>query len=226
MPQANRPEPGSLLSLPAYRRWAEGHGVIMHQARTNDRVLALANRLVEQGRVPDASFVFDGLAAADRLASAAMWVVVHMTYAQRVRLDGSPLQAEDFKASPQGHTGGSLNMVPAYVGYLAANALTGHTRGWVMGQGHCVAAIEAVNVLIGNVSPGQKGRYTATDEGLSQLAQDFYSYAITPEGLPGVPLGSHVNVHTAGGVLEGGISGLPRCSMSTCRCPAKAWPSS
>src|SRR5690606_17766177 len=127
---------------------------------------------------------------------------------QRVRLDGAPLEADDFKPSPQGHTGGSRNMVPAYVGYLAANVLTGQTRGWVMGQGHCVAAIEAVNVLIGNVSPGQKGRYTATDEGLTQLVQDFYSYAITPEGLPGVPLGSHVNVHTAGGISEGGYLGF------------------
>src|SRR5690606_39627960 len=81
-----------------------------------------------------------------------MWLVVHMTYAQRVRLDGAPLEADAFKPSPQGHTGGSLNMVPAYVGYLAANVLTGQTRGWVMGQGHCVAAIEAVNVLIGNRS--------------------------------------------------------------------------
>lgn len=203
-----RNDPSSLTALPSYRRWAEGHGVIMHQARTNECVLRLASRLVAQGRVPDASFVFDVLAAADRLANAAMWLVVHMTYAKRVRLDGTPLDAVDFKASPQGHTGGSLNMVPAYVGYLAANALTGQTRGWIMGQGHCVAAIEAVNVLIGNVSPGQKGRYTATDEGLTQLVQDFYSYAITPEGLPGVPLGSHVNVHTAGGVLEGGYLGF------------------
>lgn len=198
----------SLASLPSYRRWAQGHGVVIHRSGTNERVLALASRLVQQGRVPDAAFVFDVLAAADRLANAAMWLVVHMTYARRVRLDGAPLEAQDFKPSPQGHTGGSLNMVPAYVGYLAANALTGHTRGWVMGQGHCVAAIEAVNVLIGNVSPGQMGRYTATDEGLTQLVQDFYSYAITSEGLPGVPLGSHVGVHTAGGVLEGGYLGF------------------
>src|SRR5690606_228298 len=75
-----------------------------------------------------------------------MWLVVHMTYAQRVRLDGAPLEADAFKPSPQGHTDGSLKRVPAYVGYLAANVLTGQTRGWVMGQGHCVAAIEAVNV--------------------------------------------------------------------------------
>ena len=208
MSHANRPEHSSLLSLPAYRRWSEGYNVISRRAHTNERVLSLAAKLVEQGRAPDADFVFDVLAAADRLASAAMWLVVHMTYADRVQLDGSPLSAADFKRSPQGHTGGSLNMVPAYVGYLAANALTGHTRSWVMGQGHCVAAIEAVNVLIGNVSPGQKGRYTPTDEGLTQLVRDFYSYAITPEGLPGVPLGSHVNVHTAGGVLEGGYLGF------------------
>ena len=208
MPHAHRPETSSLLALPSYQRWAEGYGVIQHQTRTEERVQALAARLVKEGRVPDAKFVFDVLAAADRLTSAAMWLVVHMTYADRVRLDGSPLEAEDFKASPQGHTGGSLNMVPAYVGYLAANTLTGNTRGWLMGQGHCVAAIEAVNVLMGNVSPGQKGRYTATDEGLTQLTRDFYSYAITPEGLPGVPLGSHVSVHTAGGISEGGYLGF------------------
>lgn len=208
MSHAHRPEASSLLSMPSYQRWAEGYGVISHQARTHERVLSLASMLVENGKAPDAAFVFNVLTAADRLASAAMWVVVHMTYAQRVRLDGAPLKGEDFKTSPQGHTGGSLNMVPAYVGYLAANVLTGNTRGWLMGQGHCVAAIEAVNVLIGNVSLGQKGRYTATDEGLTQLVQDFYSYAITPEGLPGVPLGSHVGVHTAGGISEGGYLGF------------------
>src|SRR5690606_14897277 len=106
MPTDPRTEPTSLLQLPAYRRWVEGRGVISHQPRTNHRILDLANRLTAEGRVPDATFVFDVLAAADRLANAAMWLVVHMTYAQRVRLDGAPLQAGDFKASPQGHTGG------------------------------------------------------------------------------------------------------------------------
>ena len=208
MPHAERPESSSILSLPSYGRWVGGYGVISHKERTRQRAVALAEKLVQSGKVPDATFVFDVLAAADRLTNAAMWVVVHMTYAKRVRLDGEPLLADDFKTSPQGHTGGSLNMVPAYVGYLAANALTGNTRGWLMGQGHCVAAIDAVNVLIGNVSPGQEGRYTATDEGLTRLVQDFYSYAITPEGLPGVPLGSHVSVHTAGGISEGGYLGF------------------
>ena len=49
-------ESQSFTGLPAYRRWAEGYSVIMHQARTNERVLSLAQRLVEQGRVPDPSF--------------------------------------------------------------------------------------------------------------------------------------------------------------------------
>src|SRR5690606_35605618 len=99
--------------------------------------------------------------------------------------------AADFKESPQGHTGGSLNMVPAYVGYMLANALTGSTRSWLMGQGHCVAAIEAVNALLGNLSAEQRLRYGLSDAGLSQLAQDFYSYAIDAHGMPAVPLGSH-----------------------------------
>src|SRR5690606_21691648 len=137
------------MAVPSLVRGSQGYIVIQHPTRANERVVSHATRLVHPGRVPDAAFVIDVQAAADRLTSAAMWLVVHMTYAQRVRLDGAPLQVQDFKKSPQGHTGGSLNMVPAYVGYLAANALTGHTRGWLMGQGDCVAAIDAVNVLIG-----------------------------------------------------------------------------
>jgi len=69
-----------------------------------------------------------------------------MTYAQQVHLDGTPLAADDFKTNPEGHTGGALNMVPAYAGYLALNALTGRTRAWLMGQGHCVAAVDALNL--------------------------------------------------------------------------------
>ena len=64
-----------------------------------------------------------------------MWVVVHMTYARRVDLSGRELVAEEFKETPEGHTGGSLNVVPAYIGYLAANLLTAQTRGWLPGQG-------------------------------------------------------------------------------------------
>ena len=96
----------------------------------------------------------------------------------------------------------------AYVGYMAANRLAGITRSWLMGQGHCVAAIDAVNALLQNLYPEQSERYPLSEEGLTQLAQDFYSYAITDDGRPGVPLGSHVNPHTAGGMIEGGYLGF------------------
>lgn len=56
-------------------------------------------------------------------------------------------------------------MVIAFCGYLAANALSGCTRAWTLGQGHCVAAIEAVNALTGDVSESQRGRYDRSEAG-------------------------------------------------------------
>jgi len=183
-----------------FERWAAGAGVIRHRPQTQRRVRALAPDL--------AADLYEVLAAADRIANAAMWLVVHETYAQNVYLDGRPLAAEDFKPSPEGHTGGSLNMVPAYVGYMAANAITGHTRGWVMGQGHCVAAIDSVNLLLGNMTPAHAARYDVSDAGLTRYVRDFYSARIGADGRPDSPLGSHVNAHTAGGMAEGGYLGF------------------
>lgn len=51
-----------------------------------------------------------------------------MTYSNKVNFSGSALDAADFKVNPQGHTGGSLNMVPAYAGYMVANHLADITR--------------------------------------------------------------------------------------------------
>lgn len=193
---------------PAFAHWAAGYGVIVHDPLTQTRIQALVKTLVAEGLVPDAATAYRRLAAADRLASAAMWLVVHMTYAREVRLDGSDLSAEDFKSQPEGHTGGSLNMVPAYVAYLALNALTGHTRGWLMGQGHCVAALDAVNLLAGNMGPAHAERYGLDDARLSRFVSDFYSYAVRSDGQPESPLGSHVNAHTAGSLQEGGYLGF------------------
>jgi phosphoketolase len=148
------------------------------------------------------------LSALDRLTSAALWLVVHQTYARTVYVDGRPLDVADFKARPEGHTGGALNMVPAYAGYLAANALTGLTRGWLMGQGHCVAAVDAVNVLTENMTPAHAARYAVSDEGLTRYVRDFYSYRLRDDGQLESPLGSHVNAHTAGGLAEGGYLGF------------------
>ena len=193
---------------PAFAEWAGGYGVIAHSDQTQLRVRAMAERLAGERLLPSASSAFRLLAAADRVCSAAMWLVVHMTYAQRVHLDGRELTAGDFKLKPEGHTGGSLNMVPAYVGYLAANSLSGFTRSWLMGQGHCVSAIDAVNLLVDNMSPAHAARYDLSDAGLTRFVRDFYSFDIRPDGRPGSPMGSHVNAHTAGGIMEGGYLGF------------------
>ena len=190
------------------QRWLSGHGPIAHRDETVERIEKLVARLVAEGLVADEATTYTLLAAADRLSCVAMNVVAHMTYARRIDLSGASLSAENFKPTPEGHTGGSLNMVQAFVGYLLANALTGSTRGWIMGQGHCVAAIEAVNALTGDISPAQRGRYDRSEEGLSRLCADFYSYAINAQGLPAVPLGSHAGPNTAGAVSEGGYLGF------------------
>ncbi|HLT63362.1 MAG TPA: xylulose 5-phosphate 3-epimerase, partial [Pseudohongiella sp.] len=179
--------------------WSQGCGVIEHNALTRERVSELVQILDREG-ICDRDTALAMFQAADRLCNMGLWLTAHMTYAKNVYLDGREMQASDFKSTPEGHTGGALNIVPAYVGYLLANALTGKTRAWLMGQGHCVAAIDSVNVLMRNLESEQDERYPLTDEGLSRLCRDFYSYEITPEGKPAAPLGSHVNVFTAGGV--------------------------
>lgn len=192
----------------AFARWAKGCGVIQHSNETQVRMHELALSLRGREAMGDAVSFYDLLSGLDRLASTALWLVVHQTYARNVYLDGRPLATEDFKVRPEGHTGGALNMVPAYAGYLGANVLTGHTRGWLMGQGHCVAAIDSLNLLVGNMTETHAARYAVTDEGLSRYVRDFYSYRIRENGQQDSPLGSHVNVHTAGGLAEGGYLGF------------------
>lgn len=193
---------------PEFAHWAAGYGVIRHDPLTQIRVRHMVDELVTRGRTEAAGTAWQQLAAADRLASAGMWLVAHMTYGRQVRTDGVALGAADFKTTPEGHTGGSLNMVPAYTGYLLMDALDGVTRAWMMGQGHCVAAIDALNVLVGNMSAAHAARYDRSDAGLSRFVSDFYAYTLNPDGTPASPLGSHVNAHTAGGVMEGGYLGF------------------
>lgn len=190
-----------------FENWRRGRGMVQHDALTCERVATMAEKVAASGSWSHEEIV-ELLMAADRLCNAGMWLTVHMTYARQVYLDGRELGPDDFKTHPEGHTGGALNMVPAYVGYLLANALSGRTRAWMMGQGHCVAAVDAVNVLMRNLEAEQEERYPLNDEGLSRLCQDFYSYEVAPDGQPAAPLGSHVNVFTAGGVSEGGYLGF------------------
>ena len=193
---------------PEFARWRTGYGPFEHALETQAAVFRLAHQLVQAELQPDLASVYRLLQAIDRIGSAGLWLVVHMTYARRVRLDGSELSAEDFKVAPEGHTGGSLNMVPAYAGYLGLNALTGSTRAWLMGQGHCVAAIEALNLLTDNLHPEQKQAYGDGEAGINRLLEDFYGYHQAADGSPSAPLGSHVNAHTGGGIAEGGYLGF------------------
>jgi phosphoketolase len=192
----------------AFARWAGGCGVIQHSDLTQTRIHQLERRLAAQGQRGDGVNFYDLLQALDRVANAGMWLVVHQTYARKVYLDGRPLTPDDFKSRPEGHTGGSLNMVPAYAGYLAANALDGFTRAWLMGQGHCVSAIDSLNLLVGNLTQAHAERYDLSDAGLTRYVRDFYSYRLRADGKPESPLGSHVNAHTAGGLIEGGYLGF------------------
>lgn len=195
-------------SDPTHACWAQGYGAIAHSDETQVHVYELAQCLSGGGVAGDTVGFYDLLTGLDRVASAGLWLVVHQTYARNVHLDGRPLDTEDFKVRPEGHTGGSLNMVPAYAGYLGANVVTGCTRAWLMGQGHCVAAIDSLNLLVGNLTEAHADRYSVTDEGLTRYVRDFYSYRLREDGRQDSPLGSHVNVHTAGGVAEGGYLGF------------------
>ncbi len=193
---------------PEADRWAVGYGSIHHSVETQARVFAMADLLAARGVTGDGVAFFDLLYAADRVASGAMWLVAHETYAENVHLDGRDLEPDDFKPLPEGHTGGALNMVPAYIGYMAVNTITGRTRSWIMGQGHCVAAIDSVNLLLDNMTEAHAERYSVTDEGLTRYVRDFYSYRLREDGSQDSPLGSHVNANTAGGLAEGGYLGF------------------
>ena len=190
------------------KEWFEGYGVIAHSAETRKRIAEMAATLSAENTAGDGVAFYDVLAAADRIANAAMWLAVNQTYAAHIYIDGRDLKTNDFKKDPQGHLGGSLNMIPAYVGYMLANVLTGTTRSWVMGQGHAVAAIDSVNLLLGNMTEEHAARYALSEDGLTRFARDFYSYSLNEDGKQDSPLGSHVNPHTGGGHLEGGYLGF------------------
>ncbi len=190
------------------QNWQTGYGVIEHTAETLARWEQLLVTRPHLRQPADGASLEEVLWALDRLTCAGLWLVVHETYARHVYLDGRELQREDFKPKPEGHTGGALNMVPAYAGYLAANAISGLTRAWLMGQGHCVAAIDSLNLLVGNTTAAHAARYDVSDAGLTRYVRDFYSYALNAEGRQDSPLGSHVNANTAGGISEGGYLGF------------------
>jgi phosphoketolase len=191
-----------------FNAWAKGLGVIQHNEDTQQRIKELATQLLSENKIESLELFYQFLSALDVITNQAMWLVAHMSYSKHVYLDGRELCSEDFKQDPQGHTGGSLNMVPAFAGFLAANTLTGQHRDWLMGQGHCVAAIDALQLLTGQAKPERQQQFPLTDQGLTDFVRAFYSYEVSASGKPASPLGSHVNVNTKGASIEGGYLGF------------------
>ncbi len=70
--------------------WCQGYGLLTHRPETVTRVRELVTSLTAAGLLKGEQQAYAWLQAADRLCSAAMWVVVHMSYAQRVNLSGLP----------------------------------------------------------------------------------------------------------------------------------------
>lgn len=194
--------------VPSFAHWGAGLGPLQHAPETRAAVYRLAHQLVQAGLQPDTAAVYRLLAALDRLTVHGMRMVVHMAYACRLHPQGQELAAADFKEDPQGHMGTALNMVPAYAAYMALNALTGETRGWLTGLGFSVAAIDALNVLLGNTHAGQAALYDDSEEGQNRLLADFGSQVMSADGLPGVPLDASVHAGTAGAIIGGPCAGL------------------
>lgn len=195
-----------------FEEWSRGLGPITHSDATQVELFNLAEYLTVTKIQPNIEATFELAIATDIIACTAMKLVAHMTYANNIYFDDRDLVSEDFKTNPEGHTGGSLNIAIAYSAYLLANALSSKTRGWLMGQGHCVAAIDSVNLIVDNLKSIHRDRYLnngeLTETGLSKFIRDFYSYELSSTGEPASPLGSHVNHNTAGGMMEGGYLGF------------------
>ena len=199
----------SLMSQNWTDLWRPGYGPLLRDRITVQRVDEMVSQLTRRRVWPDDESIYRVLAAADRLTSAAMWLVLHMVYARRVDVTGAPLGAQDFKHEPVGRIADALQIVPAFIGYLTANVLSGRTRSWVIDSECCVAAIEAVNTLTGDVSCGPMGRYNNTSADLSSLVADFSSCAFATDERPPTAVGGSAAADTAGaGSDRGEMKGL------------------
>ena len=67
-------------------RGCKGHGPLQHSAETRAAVFRTAHQLVQAGLQPDLASVYQLFRALDRLTASALRIVVHMTYARRIRV--------------------------------------------------------------------------------------------------------------------------------------------
>lgn len=151
--------------------WAAGYGILHHCVETQARVFRLAELFAERDvEAP----LFTILSAADRVNCAATWIAVNAALARRAHLDGGPLHAPELRLrSPwEGDWSRSLLPIPAYVGYLAANAISGITRGWALRPEAGRTGLDAVDLILGNFDPDLAQRYSLTSEGLARFLED------------------------------------------------------
>jgi hypothetical protein len=127
--------------------WASGYGPLHHGIETQARLFELRGKLPE--RAPAGS-MFGVLGAADRIASASMWLVAHALCVSE--------QGENrFQRGLSNEClDRALAMVPAFTGYLAANAISGDSaRGCFVRRGCSREAVEAVNFILCNLGPDE-----------------------------------------------------------------------
>src|SRR5690606_15338127 len=96
---------------PAFAAWRAGYGPFEHAPQTQAAVFRLAHQGGQASLQPGVDGVYRLRSAVGRLGSAGLGLVVHRPSARRGRVEGGRLEAEDFEETPEGHTGGDLNMV-------------------------------------------------------------------------------------------------------------------
>lgn len=97
MSSSNHQEPNE-PPVSDYELWRRGYGVIQHSAATCSQARQMASELVAAGLQPDTDMVYRKLASLDRLASAGLWLVAHMTYSNRVDTNGTALASGELAA--------------------------------------------------------------------------------------------------------------------------------
>ncbi len=91
-----------------YELWRRGYGVIQHSETTCDQARHMVSELVAAGLQPDTKSVYRKLASLDRLTSAGLWLVAHMTYTKRVDTSGTPCRPTTSKRTPRATRAGRL----------------------------------------------------------------------------------------------------------------------
>ena len=192
--------------------WTAGYGVIRHTPLTRRRVDRDGRRpgRARRGR-PRAGGVGGPACRRSRRQRRHVAGRPRDLRAQRVPRRPARSRLATSRRSRRATPAAALNMVPAYAGYMAVNALSGLTRGLAHGPGS-LRGRRSIPSTCCSTTCGRPHaeRYDVSDAGLTRYVRDFYAYRLDAHGGQDSPLGSHVNAHTAGGHRRGRLSRLRR----------------